>query len=168
MNSFSSLDFVILRALHICLCYFLAKGYCRPLLHRAPGSQSPWLTVFRPEIPDWKLTPAILLVSAVSCVWIFPLRPRILFVTYVMCFHLFTQERPAMTLFTQVEHPALSKASKYQEDVFVVCCSKYFSDFVQCMHLLDRSTSVRMWHEGKFLSWLQQVLIQSLISWLVA
>ena len=57
---------VIFGDLHLYFFHFPVRGNCQPLPHREPIGHSLWLTVSRPNTPDWKLTPAKLTVSAVG------------------------------------------------------------------------------------------------------
>ena len=111
---------------HTTLCYIQGltslllllpdQGPLRAIaLYRAPGGQFPWLTISRPKTPDWRLTPLRFPVSAVGLVYIISQRPRIPVISHVKCFRLFTQVHPAITLFTQLEHPALLKVNIQQK-----------------------------------------------------
>ena len=102
---------VVFRALHLWLFCFPARGHCRLLPYRAPGDPSPWLTVSRPKTPDRRLTTARFPVSVVGHVYIISQHPCVPIVTHVRCFSLSTQVRSAITLFSNVEHPALSKTN---------------------------------------------------------
>ena len=81
----------------------------------SPGALHNQPNLFWLQDWDWSLY----LISAVGYVYINSLCPRIQVVTNVTCFRLFTQVCPAITLFTQLEHPALSKVNmQHYKDVF--------------------------------------------------
>ena len=94
-----------------------SQGLLHALPHWASSSLSLWQTVFRPKTPDWRLNLTRLPVSDVGCVYIISQCPHIPVVTYVTCFWLFTQVCPTITLFTQLEHPALSKVNMQHSSV---------------------------------------------------
>ena len=81
---------VIFRTLNLCFFDFLAMDHCGPWSHWARCSLCPWQSVCRSKISDGRLTTARLLVSTVAHVYIISKRPRILFVTHVSYFRLFS------------------------------------------------------------------------------
>ena len=96
---------------------------------------------------------ARLSVSAVGRVYIILQRRRILVVTHVMCFRLFTQVQLVITLFTQLEHPALSKFNMQQQlwSISKTTCQFHILLFVRLVqHLTFRECDV--YFNSKFLA----------------
>ena len=140
--------------------YIFASSASWPGVTVGHCPHSPWLIVSRPKTTDWRLTPARLPISAVSCVYMNSQCPHIRVVTHAV--FLLTQVHPKIILFTQLEHTALSRVNMQQ---YVVNKTK----LPPCIFKASVCDGLCRWHSasGKYkFSWRSKdKLISDVLLW---
>ena len=113
ITSSSSLDYTTVRYFQdLTSLPFLLPGQGPVRAITLQVARRPVSVTDRIKIQDPRFkTPVRLSVSSVCCVYVISQRLCVPVFLQVTCFRLFTQVHPAITLFTQLEHPALSKVS---------------------------------------------------------